>query len=199
MATRRLSGKALLAAAVALAVLGGLVAAAVVATSDEDGGGPFGTPVATAPDSAQPETEAAPDVPPETTPSTPPAEREADEPEATPEATPEASPDPGEPSGEPQPTRARRDGRGRPPRRLAVPPAREFSGTGNARLGTVDVRTSSVVKWSTNGRFELRFGREAYPIIAPAASGEFVLPPFKFDRVRVVARGRWKISITPQR
>lgn len=85
------------------------------------------------------------------------------------------------------------------PDRFAVPPAREFSGDGNARLGTVDLRTSAVVKWSTSGRFELRFGREAFPIIAPSPSGQLVVPPYTFDDVRVLADGRWKITITPQR
>jgi hypothetical protein len=85
------------------------------------------------------------------------------------------------------------------PDRFAVPPAREFSGDGNARLGTVDLRTSAVVKWSTSGRFELRFGREAFPIIAPSPSGQLVVPPYSFDDVRVLADGRWKITITPQR
>jgi hypothetical protein len=96
----------------------------------------------------------------------------------------------------------RKRGKGRArstPKRFAIPPAREFSGKGNARLGTVDLRTPSIVKWSTQGRFELRFGREAFPIIAPSPSGQLVVPPYSFDLVRVIADGRWKISITPQR
>jgi hypothetical protein len=56
-----------------------------------------------------------------------------------------------------------------------------------------------VVRWSTRGRFELRFGREAFPIIAPTASGQVIVPPYSFDLVHVVASGRWKISITPQK
>jgi hypothetical protein len=86
-----------------------------------------------------------------------------------------------------------------PQRDFAIPPAREFTGTGNATLGNVDLRRPAVVKWTTNGRFELRFGREDFPITAPSASGQLIVPPYRFQRVRVIANGRWKISITPQK
>ena len=85
-----------------------------------------------------------------------------------------------------------------PERVLTVPPAREFTGDGDAQLGTVDVREPVVVKWTTRGRFELRFGRESFPIIAPSPSGQLVVPAFRFELVRVIAKGRWRISITPQ-
>jgi len=85
-----------------------------------------------------------------------------------------------------------------PQRRFVVPPAREFSGEGNAQLGTVNVKTTAVLKWSSKGRLEIRFGREAFPIVAPTRSGQLVLPPFRFERVRVIAAGRWKISVSPQ-
>jgi hypothetical protein len=83
-------------------------------------------------------------------------------------------------------------------RKFAVPPAREFSGDGNTRLGTVDVKATSVLKWTTKGHFEVRFGRDDFPVIAPTKSGQLVLPPFRFERVRVIAAGRWKITITPE-
>jgi outer membrane biosynthesis protein TonB len=85
-----------------------------------------------------------------------------------------------------------------PQRRFVVPPAREFSGEGNAQLGTVNVKTTAVLKWSSKGRLEIRFGREAFPIVAPTKSGQLVLPPFRFERVRVLAAGRWKITVSPQ-
>ena len=43
-----------------------------------------------------------------------------------------------------------------------------------------------------------QFGREDFPIVAPAATGELIVPPYRFELVRVIAQGRWKISITPQ-
>ena len=85
-----------------------------------------------------------------------------------------------------------------PERRFVVPPAREFSGEGNAHLGTVTVKTTAVLRWSSKGRLEIRFGREAFPIVAPTKSGQLVLPPFRFEQVRVFAAGRWKITVSPQ-
>jgi hypothetical protein len=94
---------------------------------------------------------------------------------------------------------ARRERRARnTPKQFAVPPAREFSGRGNANLGTVDIRTSSVVKWSSRGSLTLKFGREDFPIVAPSTSGQLIVPPYSFEQVRVIAKGSWKISITPQ-
>jgi len=80
-----------------------------------------------------------------------------------------------------------------------VPPARELSGNGNASLGTIDVSQAAIVKWTTKGRFELRFGREAFPMVAPSPSGQLVVPPYRFEQVRVIARGRWTIRIAPQK
>ena len=85
-----------------------------------------------------------------------------------------------------------------PQRSFEVPPARQFTGEGNASLGTVDVTAPALLKWRTKGRFEVRFGREEFPIIAPTSSGQLVLPPFRFEQVRVIATGRWRISISPQ-
>jgi hypothetical protein len=82
--------------------------------------------------------------------------------------------------------------------RFAVPPAQQFSGEGNASLGTVDVKANSILKWKARGRLEIRFGREAFPIVAPTKSGQLVLPPFLFTKVRVLAAGPWKITINPQ-
>src|SRR4051812_33778647 len=75
----------------------------------------------------------------------------------------------------------------KPARRFAVPPAQQFSGEGNASLGTVDVKANSLLKWKARGRLEIRFGREAFPIVAPTKSGQLVLPPFLFEKVRVIA------------
>jgi len=61
------------------------------------------------------------------------------------------------------------------------------------------VSTAAIVKWTTTGRFELRFGREAFPIVAPSPSGQLIVPPYRFEQVRVIARGRWTIRIVPQK
>jgi hypothetical protein len=82
---------------------------------------------------------------------------------------------------------------------VTVPPARKFSGTGNKRLGTVDLRVTSLLRWRAKGHFEVRFGQEDFSILAPTKSGQLVVPAFRFDKVRVIARGRWKITLTPQR
>jgi hypothetical protein len=190
MGSRRRTGRALLAGAAALLVLAGGGAAAWVAASDDEGGSPFERPVASAPDTtvsvpSEPEQPATPTEPeqPTTAPATPPADEQ--------------------PATAPRKTRFPRERKRSQDdprvREFVVPPAREFSGTGNASLGTVNLRRPAVVKWTTKGRFELRFGREAFPIIAPSSSGELVVPPYSFEVVRVIASGRWKISITPER
>jgi outer membrane biosynthesis protein TonB len=189
------SGKAMLAGAVALvAIVGG--GAAVLAAGDfEDEPAPRASSVATDP----PATEQQPEPVPEAVPPAPPEEREADEPEVAPQHEPGTEPRPG---GKPQKTRFRRERRKDPARhgkRFAVPPAQQFSGTGNALIGTVDVKAPAVVKWRARGRFGLEFGREAYPIVAPSRRGELVIPPYRFELVRVLAKGRWTITVTPQR
>jgi hypothetical protein len=187
------SRKAILAAVAALAVLGGLGAAAFLATSGDDDDAPLrGLSAANAPEQ---ETEPAPTLP-DSEPPTQPREPETTAPEQT-----QTAPEPGEQHGTRKTSFPRERGRSRndPPRReFAIPPAREFSGTGNATLGTVNLRRPAIVRWRTKGRFELRFGREDFPIVAPSPSGQLIVPPYSFERVRVIARGRWKISIIPQ-
>jgi len=188
------SGKAMLAGAVALLALA-LGGAGVIATRDDDDSAPSASSVATAP----PATEQQPGPAPEAVPPAPPEEREADEPELAPGPEPSTKPRPG---GKPHKTRFRRERRKDPARqgkRFAVPPAQQFSGKGNALIGTVDVKAPAVVKWRARGRFGLEFGREAYPIVAPSRRGELVIPPYRFELVRVLAKGRWTITVTPQR
>ncbi len=81
---------------------------------------------------------------------------------------------------------------------ITVPPARVFTGTGNKRLGTVNLRATSILRWRSKGHFEVRFGRQDFSIIAPTKSGQLIVPAFRFNRVRVVATGPWKITVTPQ-
>jgi hypothetical protein len=186
-------GRVLLVAAAVLILLGGAAAAALLASSgDGDESVQLGAegPSAPADDPAgSPTTET----------EAPNTETESPEP-----PEPDDSPaDAGSGQGERKTTFPReRKGSAQddqPQRVFTIPPAREFSGTGNARLGTVNLREPAIVKWTTSGSFELRFGREAFPIIAPSPSGQLVVPPYDFEFVRVVAKGRWKISITPQR
>jgi hypothetical protein len=187
----------MLAVAAALAALAGGAAAWIAASGDDDpeqrttsvASGTSATEPETVPESSEPSAEST---------------IETDEVEPGGGSEQEAGSEPTEttPRGTQKTHFSRKRGKARAkstPKRFAIPPAREFSGKGNARLGTVDLRTPSIVKWSTQGRFELRFGREAFPIIAPSPSGQLVVPPYSFDLVRVIADGRWKISITPQK
>ena len=192
-------GRVLLIAAAVLIVLGGGAAAALLASSDDDKGaggesiqlgGSVGTgdapeisestsPAETEPPAAPTETEAPAGEPPkaEDTPATGGAPRKTNFPR---ERKQSVEDDP-------------------PERVFAVPPAREFTGNGNATLGTVNLSRPAVVKWTTTGRFELRFGRESFPIIAPSPSGPLAVPPYNFEQVRVIAKGRWTIKIAPQK
>jgi hypothetical protein len=185
--------KATLAAVATLLALGGAGAAAWLATSDEGDASPLpGFAAANAPEER---TESVPTVPE----SVPPAE--TTDSDTAPEET-QLAPQPKERQTARKTQFPRERGKIKndpPPREFSVPPAREFSGTGNATLGTVNLRRTAVVKWTTRGRFELRFGREDFPIVAPSASGQLIVPAYSFERVRVIAHGRWKITITPQK
>jgi cytoskeletal protein RodZ len=86
-----------------------------------------------------------------------------------------------------------------PPHDFSVPPGRKFSGTGNASLGTVNVSATSILRWRAKGHFEVRFGRQDFSVIAPTKTGQIVIPPFNFNRVRVIARGAWTIWVSPQK
>jgi hypothetical protein len=186
-------GKTMLAVGTAvIAVAGGGVAAAWLASSGDAGdaaplaraesGAPAAEPpvVTAQPEQAAPEAEPAPQDEPALGSDEPaPADTPARHTEFTRERRQQAQNDPAE-------------------KRFAIPPAREFTGTGNTTLGTVDVRTPSVVKWATKGSIELRFGREDFPIVAPSPTGQLVVPPYRFEQVRVIASGRWRITIEPQ-
>jgi hypothetical protein len=189
-------GKAILIAASTVLVVGGVGGLAWVAANDEDH--PSSDLLSNAPSSPTP-SEAAPTPDPE--PATPP-DTTTTTTEEQPTTTQPAPPS-SEPGGTPKrkthfKREQRKSNNGKRKRTFAVPPAREFSGEGNARLGTVDVKATSILKWTTKGHFEVRFGREDFPVIAPTKSGQLVLPAFRFERVRVIAAGRWKITITPQ-
>jgi hypothetical protein len=45
----------------------------------------------------------------------------------------------------------------------------------------------------------VRFGHQDFSVVAPTRSGQLVIPPFNFDRVRVIARGAWTIWVSPQK
>jgi hypothetical protein len=190
-------GRVLLIAAAVLIVLGGGAAAALLATSDEDDGGgesiqlggSVGTGETPEPSASPPAAES-PDTPTET-------EVPAGEPPKSTDDTPTAG---AAPRKTEFPRERKQTTKNDPPERaFTVPPAREFSGTGNATLGTVNLSRAAVVKWTTSGRFELRFGRESFPIVAPSPSGQLAVPPYNFEQVRVIAKGRWTITITPEK
>jgi hypothetical protein len=192
-------GKASFIAAATVLVVGGGGAAAWVAANDKEHPSRdllSSSPSSPAPSEATP-SEAGPT--PDPVPATPPDATTTEEQPTTTEPAPPSS----EPAAGPmRKTHFKREkGKStndKPQREFAVPPAREFSGEGPAHLGTVDVKATSILKWKTKGRFEVRFGREDFPVIAPTKSGQLVLPPFRFERVRVIAAGRWKITISPQ-
>jgi hypothetical protein len=189
------SGRVLLIAAAVLIVLGGGAAAALLATDDDSAGGEsielggsVGTGDSPEPTESTPTTEAEPAAPTDT-------EAPADEPQA--EDTPATG---GAPRKTHFPRERKQDVKNDPPERVfTVPPAREFSGNGNATLGTVNLSRPATVKWTTTGQIELRFGRESFPIVAPSPSGQLAVPPYSFEQVRVIAKGRWTITITPQK
>jgi hypothetical protein len=191
--------KATLAALAAVVLLGGIGVGVWMASSDDDE-----APAVFA--AAPPETETPAEEPaPADSPADPPPpapDAEATAPAPTTATEPEPEPETSAPEERPpEKTRFRRERRKDPDRRgkrFSVPPAHEFTGNGNALIGTVDVRRPALVKWKARGRFGLEFGQEAFPIIAPSKSGQLVVPPYRFDLVRVLAQGPWTITVTPQ-
>jgi hypothetical protein len=207
MRGRRRLLKATLAALAALVLLGGIGAGVWVASSDDDE-----VPAvfaAAPPETETPAEEPAPaDSPEDAPPPAPDSEATAPTPTTATEPEPEPEPELETPApAEPQPgrrpektrfPRERRKDPDRRGRRFSVPPAHQFTGNGNALIGTVDVRRPALVKWKARGRFGLEFGQEAFPIIAPSKSGQLVVPPYRFELVRVFAQGPWTITVTPQ-
>jgi hypothetical protein len=211
MGGRRRFLRTTLAALAALVLLAGLGAGVWVASSDEDesplaiaetpqgeveADAPADQPPPAVQEPAGPGEEPEPAAPEATAPESPdsPPAPEASAPEAT-------APEPSAPAGESNTTRFPRERNEDPSRsgkRFSVPPAHEFTGTGNTLIGTVNVRQPALVKWTSRGDFGLEFGREAFPIIAPSRSGQLVVPPYRFELVRVLAKGRWTITVTPQ-
>ena len=191
--------KAILIAAATVLVVGAGAAATLVAANDKDH--PSRDLLSSSPGSPTPgeatSSEAAPT--PDPVPTTPP---DATTTEAQPTTSVPAPPSSDLAATPESKTHFKREkpkaNNDKPRREFAVPPAHEFSGDGNAHLGTVDVKATSVLKWKTKGHFEVRFGREDFPVIAPTKSGQLVVPPFRFEQVRVIAAGRWKITISPQ-
>jgi hypothetical protein len=187
------SGKTILAAGAALVLLGGAAAGAWIASSDDEGGAaPFERSLTPENDESE-STNQVPIVPTEQEPAAP-----QPEPEEQPQS-PDAAPKQEKPTRTQFPGERKQRQNDPAERAFEVPPAREFSGSGNASLGTVNLSTAAIVKWTTKGRFELRFGRESFPIVAPSPSGQLIVPPYRFEQVRVIARGRWTIRIVPQK
>lgn len=194
----------LLAALVVVLVATGAVVWA--ATSTGDGDSPEVLSSSDPSDDVAPSSAPAITTPPQPeTPQQDPQPAEPEQPAPTTTAPSPEQPAPGDDSasGGTQKTHFKREPKSRqqndkPDRSFAVPPARQFSGNGNASLGTVDVKANSLLKWKARGRLEIRFGREAFPIVAPTNSGQLVLPPFLFTKVRVLAAGPWKITVSPQ-
>jgi hypothetical protein len=211
MRRRRRFLRATLAALVALVLLGGIGAGVWVASSDEDE--PISALALEPPETdAEPAQDSSEEQPPRDEETTPPEPSTPSEPADPPSAQPEASA-PFEPSApsersaesevrsKPNTTRFQREQRKDPDRRgkrFLVPPAHTFTGTGNALIGTVDVRQPALVRWRSRGSFGLEFGQEAFPIVAPSRSGQLVVPPYRFELVRVLANGRWTITVTPE-
>jgi hypothetical protein len=195
-------GKAILIALVLLLLIAGGAAAAWMATNDKDHPSSAFLPGSPPSNPGPDPTTSTPATPPDTTSTEeqPPAATKPTEPTTAPDQAPPAAQSPAAPKSKTHFKRERsvKSNNDKPERKFAVPPAREFSGDGNAHLGTVDVKTNAVLKWSSKSRLEIRFGRESFPVVAPTKTGQLVLPPFLFEQVRVVAARPWKITISPQ-
>jgi hypothetical protein len=179
-------------AAAAIAVVLGAGAAALVAASGDDESG--GTPVASATGSTRSST--IPRTTTETTPSSTPTSKTSST-ATTPstETDTQSSQAPPAPPAEPPSTVGESSAKHRV---VKVPPAHVFSGTGTTWLGTIALSKPAVVRWSAGGKLSIRFGRERFPVIAPSHSGELAVPPYRFELVRVISTGRWRIEVTPQ-
>lgn len=73
-----------------------------------------------------------------------------------------------------------------------------WSGTGNRTLGTVKVVRDAAVRWTSSGRrFELTDRARKLRISGRAGSGQSFVARRTYRDVRVKAKGRWTLTITP--
>jgi hypothetical protein len=76
--------------------------------------------------------------------------------------------------------------------------ARHWSGTGNRTLGTIKVVRDAAVRWTSGGRrFELTDRSRKLRVAGRAASGQSFVARRTYRGVRVRAKGRWTLTVTP--
>jgi hypothetical protein len=79
-----------------------------------------------------------------------------------------------------------------------VSSARHWAGNGNRVLGTVKLTTDSVVQWTSAGRsFTLSDRSGKLKVMGKAKAGQSFAVRRTYRLVRVRAKGRWTLTITP--
>jgi hypothetical protein len=83
-----------------------------------------------------------------------------------------------------------------PPARAKVGKAQTFSGDGDKTLGTITLKRSAVVRWtSTGGSFALVDGAKKVSISGDAKSGQTFIAAGDYKSVKVTAKGHWTLSL----
>ncbi len=74
----------------------------------------------------------------------------------------------------------------------------KFSGRGDRSLGTVVLKRTSVVRWTSTGkRFAVTAGSKKLNISGRRRSGQSFAAKGTYRNVKVKARGRWTLTFNP--
>jgi hypothetical protein len=85
-----------------------------------------------------------------------------------------------------------------PASRAKVGTPRTWSGTGNKALGTITLKRSSVVHWTTaGGRFALTDASHKLKLSGTGPTGQSFAAAGIYTSVTVTAPGKWTLSIAP--
>jgi outer membrane protein assembly factor BamB len=74
---------------------------------------------------------------------------------------------------------------------------RHFAGAGSHRLGTITLREPTMVRWSARAGARVSFtvNGTQHQIVLHQRSGQYVLPPNVYSRIRITTTGRWSIDL----
>jgi hypothetical protein len=77
--------------------------------------------------------------------------------------------------------------------------SKHWSGKGSKTLGTVVIARTSVVKWTSTGKlFSLTDkAKKIKKVSGKARSGQSFIAKGTYRVVRVIAKGRWTLTVTP--
>ena len=82
--------------------------------------------------------------------------------------------------------------------RAPKPSSKTYSGNGLKNLGTIEIPTTSTLKWTNDGALFQIFADDGVLANSQAHSGDTVLDSGTYTSVKVNAIGNWTLKITEQ-